>query len=353
VIRLSAIGDVLFALPAVRALRRAHPGARISWLTEDRAASIVELVSEIDECIVFPRRRFVSGLRSPIRFAPTLADVVRFYRSLRSRRFDVSIDFQSNAKSALAVAAAAAPRRIGFAAKSGREANHRVQTELVDVPAGVRHRMDKDLALLAPLGIGPSHELDFHLEPTDAARQAARAFWSALPGAGPRVVVHPSTSLHGAFKRWSAERFAELCDRLARDEQATIVVSHGPGERQLAESVRRRMREPSWTTPPSCSLIDLAALLGEADLVVGGDTGPLHLAEAAGTRVVILFGPKDPDVYGPRLAGSSAVSARLECSPCRRRACPRAFCLDFVTVDETLAACRSSLASAAGGRTPS
>lgn len=347
VIRLSAIGDVLFALPAVRALRRAYPDAHLTWLTEDRAAAIVDRVLEVDDRIVFPRRRFVAGLRSPIRFVPTLVEMFRFYRSLRRRRFDVTLDFQSNAKSALAVVAAAAPRRIGFASRSGREGNSRFQTDRVIVPPGIRHRMDKDLSLLAPLGVAPPATLDLHLDVPDAAIGAARAFWGALPGAGPRIVIHPSTSAYGAFKRWGVERLAELGDRLRREHDATIVVTYGPGERALAESVRRHMREESWLAPRAEALVELAAILGEADLVVGGDTGPLHLAEAAGTRVVILFGPKDPDVYGPRLPGSSAVSANVPCSPCRRRACPRAVCLDFVTVDAAMTACCAALVAPA------
>jgi heptosyltransferase-1 len=343
IIRLSAIGDVLFALPAVRALRRARPDAHITWLTEDRAEDLVECVAEIDHRIVFPRRRFVAGLRSPWRFVPTLLEIARFFRALRRERYDVSLDFQGNLKSGLAVAAAGAPRRIGFCSEDGREWNDRFQSERVRMPASVRHRMDKDVALLQPLGVEPPAELDFRLDVPEREREAARAFFGSISGGRPRIVLHPSTSVHGAFKRWSPSRFAELGDRLHREHGATIVITFGPAERAIAEDVSRRMSEPAWIAPRCESLLGLAAVLAEADLVVGADTGPIHLAEAAGARVVIVFGPKDAAVYGPRSPKSVAVHTAVPCSPCRRRSCPRAFCMEFVTVDQVAAACRAAL----------
>ena len=146
------------------------------------------------------------------------------------------------------------------------------------------------------------------------------------------IVIHPGTSKFGAFKRWPPEHFAALADRLARKIGAPIVLTAGPGERAQAEEVRKRMEcDASIAEPPTLS--DLTNLLGGARLVVAGDTGPAHVAAAAGAPTVTLFGPKDPLSLAPVGPHTRVARSGVRCSPCDLRFCPDPVCMSTLSVE--------------------
>jgi ADP-heptose:LPS heptosyltransferase len=246
---------------------------------------------------VYRRRRF-GWLRLP-----------RLVRELRRARYDVALDLQGNLKSGVLTRLSGAGRRTGLAPPLSREGNRWFVRELVPAPPG--HRLDAYLALLdRAVGRGP----------------AAPALLPARPRDHGSVVLHPGTSRFGAFKRWPAERFAELGDLLAERLSAPVVLTAGPGERADADAVRRRMRGGAAVaeTPSLEALVDL---LAGARLVVACDTGPAHLAAAAGVPTVVLFGPKDPAVMAPRGPRVATVRAGVRCSPCALRFCPDPVCM--------------------------
>jgi ADP-heptose:LPS heptosyltransferase len=179
----------------------------------------------------------------------------------------------------------------------------------------------------------------------DDVRDRARAFVARLSGTGPRVVLHPGTSRFGAFKRWDPGRFAALGDRLGRERNARILISWGPDEEELARSVRDRMAEPATLFPPPEGLLFLAATLAEVDLVIGADSGPMHLAALMDTPTLTLFGPKDPGVFKPMGRKSRAVWMNVECSPCQLRTCDHVTCMRSMMVDDVA---RPALALLAG-----
>jgi lipopolysaccharide heptosyltransferase I len=285
IIRLSAIGDVINTLPSVSLLRRHAADSQIVFAVEDRAKDVVVGHPDVNQVVVFPRKRWKTMIRSfDLR---VLGEFFRYVRRIRSFGFEIALDFQGNLKGALHSFFSGAPRRIGFAKGHVYEGNHLFSTERVvpDRP----HRVEKFASLLRPVGIEPK-DLRYRLPPIP-------------PFKHPRTyaVIHPGTSDHGPEKRWPKERFAELARRLNRELELDVIVTWGPGERELAESVSAIL------APATRSLMELAGIIQGARLFVSADTGPMHLAAACGTPCIALFGPKDPAVYRPYGEGHTVI----------------------------------------------
>lgn len=311
VVRLSAIGDVVNTLPAVTLLRRARPEAFLGFAVEDRARDVVVGHPLLDRVHVFPRRRWRELLRSasPRGWAQLAREVRAYAGELRAERYDVVLDEQSNLKGAAHALASRAPRRIGFARGHDYELNHLTSTEQVTPPADRPHRVDKFVSLLGALGIGGDERT--YVLPDDAGARARIEQCLTAEGIAPRsfVALHPGTSDHGAEKRWPAASFATLARQVAGTLGRPVLVTWGPGEEDLARSVCAGAAGAARLAPRTGSLLELVELLRRAAVFVSADTGPMHLAAAAGVPCVALFGPKDPAVYGPYGAGHVVIRA--------------------------------------------
>jgi len=333
IVRLSAVGDVIRALPVLAGVRARVPDARVAWLVEDRAASLLIDHPGLDGLFVYPRRRWSRALRRPWLWPRLFLEYVRFRRALRAEAFDVSIDLQGNLKSGFLVRAARAARRIGFAKGESKEGNHLFQTETVDVPEGPLHKRDRGLTLLTPLGepVAPLEPVAVAI--SDQERAAVDAY---LEREGlterPFVVLHPGTSAWAAFKAWPPERYASLAAWIRDELGLTTIVTHGPGEEALARRVANASQGSARVADALPGLGALASLVERSAAVVGADTGPVHLAAALDTPTVALFGPKDPALYAPFGASVEIVWNRVPCSPCSLRWCPDPICM--TTMDE-------------------
>ncbi len=310
VIRLSALGDVLFALETVASLKAERPDVRIDFLVEDRFADLLRGHPQLERVIVYPRRR-------KARVLPSLL-------ALRRTRYDAVLDLHGILKSALHVVFARAGRKLGYTRGGAREGAQRFYREAIDLPTPLPHRAERGHFLLRALGLrgAPARAV---LAPPDAPI----AFWPAERR--PRVVLHPGTSGFAAFKRWPLARFGELGARL-RARGIEPVVSFGPGEGDLAAAVIAGAGGGRRLDGGQLGLRGLGAVYAEADVVVAADTGPLHIAAAAGAGVVALFGPKDHTLYGPRAARQRIVWHDVPCRPCKLRTCPSPQCVLGVPV---------------------
>jgi len=349
-VRLSAIGDVLQCLHALAALRRARPRARIHWLVEDRCAAVLRGHPDLDGVLVYERRALSREAVRPWLWPRALGRAWRLVRTLRTLRPTVAVDLQGNLKGALLARLSGAPRRLGLAAgQGGKDFSHRFATEPVGIPeAARRHRADRALSLLAPLGAGPADGA----VTVGGAREAGPGVeaWLRDRGllAGGFVVLHPGTSGYGSMKRWPPGRFAALARAVRDGHGLPVLVTAGPGEEALAERVVGESRGAARRGPETRSLADLAALLARAAAVVGADTGPVHLAALLGAPTVALFGPKDPGVYAPRGPRVRVVWKQVWCSPCRLRHCDDPVCMTELRLDEVLPEVESLLAGRAG-----
>jgi ADP-heptose:LPS heptosyltransferase len=340
IIRLSALGDVVFALETLAALHAQRPQARIDWVVEDRCAEVVSGHPHLTRVVVYPRRQLVRCLRRPWLWPKAVWILLRHRAALRAVAYDAAFDLQGNTKSAMHLWSCRARRKLGFA--GAREGAQWATTERVAPPPPGLHRALRTLHLLPAIGLEarPASAVLPPLPPV------AESFWNAVPGSGPRVVMVPGSSAFGAFKRWPPERYGAVARKLGERRDARLAVSFGPGEEHLAEVVRELAGERvALLDGARHGLPGLMAILGAADLVIGGDTGPVHLAGVAGVPALAIFGPKDPARYGPRAAGSRVLRHPVPCSPCTLRQCPAPLCVLGVRTETVADAALAMLAN--------
>lgn len=290
IMRLSAMGDILHALPAVTALREARPKWQIGWAIEPRWKPLLAAEGAEGRGPAMPivdRIHIVSAkqwARSPLS-AKTLQEVRRVRRELRDERYDVCVDLQGAVRSAVIARWARVERLIGEDAPRERIARwlftERMKTRGVHVIEQAIEVMNAVVGDVLPV-VPP-------LLPEDA--EAERRV-DAISGAF--VLIHPGAGW-GA-KRWPPERYAAVARRL-RESGYNVMVNAGPGEESLANEVAE-LSDGAAVALPS-SITELIAVTRRAALVIGGDTGPVHLASALNRPVVGVFGPTDPARNGP------------------------------------------------------
>ncbi len=283
IVRMSALGDLVFALPVLHALRRELPGCTIDWLAEDRCAELPRSHPLVAETLVFPRRAWRGG-RGLLPLAASL-------RALRRREpYDLILDLQSNLKSWLHLRFLRG-HKIGFDAPLAREGAQRLLDARAPDPGRV-HRCARDLALLPAAGLRAGVPV-FAAWPLPPEAAAGLAFPPT-----PFVLLHTSVTAYGRDKEWPAERWAELARALRGAGQRPLAL-WTPGDRPGVESIVALAGGALELAPATPSLGALMALCDRAALLIGTDSGPVHLAAMRGTSVLALFGPTDPVVYAP------------------------------------------------------
>ena len=295
VVRLGSLGDIVHAFPAVAALRETFPDGKLVWLTHPRWSELAAAAGIASEVWEVETRSFLS------------VRVIR--KRIREEGFAAAIDYQGLWKSAALPFLAGVPRRIGFSSSSVREFGvPLLYTERVESRAAHVADMNGDLSLQAGAGKPTGNfSLNVKTEAKEAVRDMLRA-----SGIEEYVVLSPGGGW--LSKCWPAERYGELARRLYAEHRMRAVVNFGPGESQLVERLRATA---AGTSPVPCSgsFGELMALLQNARCVIAGDTGPMHLADALGTRVVAIFGPTDPKRNGPYLgkgAGGKGIVLRAD-----------------------------------------
>lgn len=328
IVRLGALGDLVHTVPAAAALRRAFPDGGLDWIVEAKHAPFVELVDGIDRVV----RLEGASLR-----AWTGA-----VRELRPRQYDAALDFQGLMKSAVLARSSGARRVVGFSLWHLREKAARPFYSEVEGPDTPVHVIRKNLRLLAAVGVA-SAQIEF---PLAAPVSALRDEVVAEAAGRPIALVNPGAAWPN--KRWPAERFGEVCSFLHDVRGLQPYVVWGPGEEELARAVSEASNGAARVAPAT-AVPDLLALCRAAALMVSGDTGPLHIAAAAGTPAVGIFGPTDPARNGPWSAADVSVSRYAVCRCSYARRCRRASpCLADISVAEVAAAIQRRLGPGGG-----
>src|SRR5436309_109662 len=325
IVKLGSIGDLVHTLPSLAAMRRGLPRAEISWAVERGSSEILRDNPFLDRLIEIDTKALRRGLMS----GETLRAPRQQLRLLRASAFDLALDFQGLIKSAMIARLSGARRIVGFAREALREPPSRVLLhETISVPQGL-HVIRKNLALVEgalripipaeadefqfPIAIEPAHE--------DEAANAVgvdRPYAILNPGGG------------WPTKLWSAEKFGALADELWNHFGLHSLVTHGPGEDTLAGRALSASRSGK-ARAVSLSLKGFYALARQAQVYVGGDTGPTHLAIAARTPIVGLFGPTEWWRNGSPYADDVCVERNdIGCRvDCHRRSCSQWICMDI------------------------
>ena len=290
---------MLHALPVARALRRALPGAHLTWVVEAREYAILRDQPDLDAVVPVDTRLWRRLVWRPSGAREVLSKVGRLRERIRRASFDVAIDLQGLLKSGLLTAYTGAPVRIGFSAGRCRERWNALFTNRhVTPPLSARHVVEQYLALLAPLGIDPG-PVEFHV-PVPAAAEHRMEELLVKEGVKPGdrlVAINPGAGR--ANKRWPVARFSALAERLASEAGARLLLLWGPDEAFMARDIALALPGHSALLAPPTDLGELTALLKRCRLMIANDTGPLHLAAALGTPALGLFGPTSAERNGP------------------------------------------------------
>jgi lipopolysaccharide heptosyltransferase II len=320
-LKMWGMGSIVLASPLIEAIRARHPGARIDFLSLSENRAILDMYPDFERVIEIDLRRGVVGF---------LWDTLRTIGSLRRERYDLLLDLEFFTRFSAIASFLSRPRRShGFSAKG----KWRGKLHDVEVPFNAYNHVSLNfLDLLRgdpmdpvdPAAVDGSESLPRLVAP-EGAWESCRERLVAGPAwrdGRPLVVVNPNAGDMALERRWPQEQVAELLRSLGARDDANLVVTGSPAERAYVESVVEASRIGSRITNLAgrIDIAELVALLGHADVVVTNDSGPLHIAAAAGAPTVALFGPETPTLYGPlrsREGQSHRVHyLKLACSPC-------------------------------------
>jgi heptosyltransferase-2 len=316
------VGDAVMTMPAIKAIRHAHPDASISLLVKPWVAPLFDKSSDINDIIIYEERH------------KGVAGKLALSRQLKRRNFIRAFLLQNAFDAALIAFLARIPERIGY----GRDLRSVLLTKAVPYHGEDRkmHHIEYFLELLRRAGIDAPYSVP-RIELSQEEKLAAREKLSSLKR--PVVGINPGAQF-GPAKQWRPERFSALIDRIVNDLDGSAVVFGGPAETALAEDIIGKTAVSSdrvMSMAGQTSLRELIGLIPECDAQVTTDSGPMHIGYATRTPLVAIFGSTEPDLTGPVGQGCWVIRHKTACSPCFERECTEKeamACMDAVTVDE-------------------
>jgi len=314
IIKLSSLGDLFHALPAVHNLKQGL-GATVDWVTTTGYVDLVRCFDDVDNVIGFPRKGFLRNLRD-------------FSAQLRAERYDLIIDLQGLLKSAVVTRIARGKRRIG--PSFHREGSRLFYRSVAGPRDRTRHAVIENLDIIRHLELEelpPTFHVTF---PEDTA-----------PAARPRVAICPASRWQS--KNWPIDRFIEVAKEL--QAEASIALLGSPEDVEACRQIEEALDAPCRNLAGKTSLPEMGGILQSMDLLIANDSGPVHMAAAAGTPALAIFGPTDPKRCGPFGDGHRVLETPYPCRPCRRRSCeqPDIPCITGVKVYQVLEAARDML----------
>ncbi|MDZ7337237.1 MAG: DUF488 family protein [candidate division KSB1 bacterium] len=324
--RLRFMGDIVLTTPLLRALRRAFPQARISYLAEAPFVQVLAHHPDVNELIELERQG-------------TLGAQIGLVRSLRCQHFDLAIDLLGNPRSALLLWLSGAAQRVGFDYRGRRL----LYTTVVRREPRPMTAIEFHLQVLGALGL-PVAGMQTCLVTSAEEDHWAKEFLKAKGIApGERLLVmHPGASWPA--KRWFPDRFGELARRLVKELGIRVLITVGPGEEELAQGVASIAREA--IVLGVMPIRHVMAVVKRAQVLVANDCGVLHLGPALGVPTVGVFGPGEPEIWFPYAeeAGHRVVHKELACSRCHRDFCAELRCMEAIQVEDVFSAVVQALA---------
>jgi len=319
IIKLRYIGDVLLATPTLRAIKSARPDVRITMMVNRGTEGVLSGNPDIDEILVLDKG--------------SVAVQWRLIVELRRRRFDTVLDLTDGDRSAFLSWISGAAVRIGFNDEHRRRGI--CYSAVVPPQPGLRHRIDRDLAALKSLGV-PASKTQPKLWLTEEDEAGADQLLDRLGIRREQAIIILQPGARYWFKAWPAERFAELADRLSSEYKCQILIGGSKGEEALAQRIQESATSRPVSIAGQTTLKQFAAIAKRASLFVGNDSGAMHIVAAVGTSMVALFGPSNPDEWGPRGGPAQILYRRLDCRTCFHPTCERGEqnCMRQISVSE-------------------
>ena len=316
IVKLSSIGDLFHALPAVHSLK-VGLDASIDWVTTTAYVDLVNCFDDVDHAIAFPRKNFFKHLS-------------RFKKELRANHYDLIIDLQGLLKSAAVARLARGDKRIG--PSFHREGSHLLYSAVAGVRNKDRHAVLENLDIAS------------HLEIESDASQFPVTFPDVtVSGKSPRIGICPTSRWE--TKNWPLARFAAVAKELQESLQASIVLLGGPADIKVCNQIEATLDAPCENLAGKTTLVEMGSQLQTIDLLIANDSGPVHMAAAIGKPTLVIFGPTQPHRTGPFGEGHRVIKTNLPCQPCCKRTCkqPDIPCITGVSVDSVIKAAHDML----------
>ena len=330
IIKLSSIGDIVHALPFLRTLRKNHPKAYIAWIIEKSFQDLIKCNPDLDEVIPIPTKHWRQNLN-----IKSWDEVCRTRKLLKERQFDWTFDLQGLIKTGVIARSTGAPNRVGFHRKNCREKiNTWFNNNQSDYLSSGSHIVDRCLSQLSALG-DFHFQTDFNISISAEDEHTSEDFMKK----NNKLTEKPIAGINpgGGFptKLWSIERYALLADRLAEELGFSILLTWGPGEKEMVQNIAGSMKHPSWIAPKT-TIAESIGLYKKLSLFEGGDSGPFHICWAIGVPTISVWGPTDPNRNGAYSKSHQAVFHQLNCIFCWKRKCPLGTteCMDKITVQK-------------------
>ncbi len=294
IIRLSSIGDVLLTTPVIKMLRDNYPQAQISYLVEDKAKDMVSHNPYLNQVFVFNKSKF-KRIRQNEGFLAAFRFILPLIKRIKSENFDLVLDLHSVFRSSLFSFLANTPRRIGFK----KQLSSIVYTDRLTVEPG-EHVVDEYLKALIPLEIDPVvEEKDFSIATREKDSDYVDRLLRKLGVDCSKKIIAFNPATSSISKNWSEEKFAELGDQLNAKYDLQLLILGSAADQTKVEKIINKMKSRAFNLCGKTSLKELVEVIKRLDLLITGDTGPMHMAMAVKTPIIALFGPTSPNRFGP------------------------------------------------------
>ncbi|MDP2939243.1 MAG: glycosyltransferase family 9 protein [Candidatus Omnitrophota bacterium] len=330
IIRTDRIGDVILTTPVIKAIRQSFPKSFISIMVSPVSKDIVEGNPYLDEVIVYDKKGRDKGIFG----------LFRFVLSLKKRNFDLSLNLHTKKRINLISFLAGIKQRIGY---DNNKFSFLLTTRLKDVRVqGKKHEADYCLDVLKTIGIN-TDEKQLFMPLKDASEKWAQEVLKEnnVKANDMLVAIHPDASCPS--KRWPIERFAQVCNKLIEEKGFKIAIISGQGNSKIIEIVKRYLRHPVLDLSGRTSVSQLASFLKRCNLFISNDSGPVHIAQAVGTPVIVIFGRNQaglsPIRWAPLGKNNIILHKDVGCKVCLAHNCKIGFiCLAAISVKEILEA---------------
>ena len=289
IVKLGSIGDVIHSLPVLCTLRTTFPESFIGWVVEEAAFPVLQGNQDLNELILLERKK-LTGISS-------VSYINYWIRRLQEKDFDTVFDLHNLLKSGMISYFSGAPLRVGF--RKMREGNFLFMNHRIKPSPHCRHAVEKYLNLLRALGVDESQWVKrFPLTWNNEDEAIVHRFMvdNQLHQGGALVAINPGANW--SSKQWMPERYAKVADEIMKWFGVRVLILWGPGERSIAESLLNKMSRPGILSPQT-TIKQLMALIHRCDLLISGDSAPVHIAAALKIPTVTLFGPSDPNRNAP------------------------------------------------------
>lgn len=325
IIKPSSLGDVIHALPLLKALRDQYPDSKIDWVISSALVELLDKHPMIDDLIIINKDSWKDIYRLP----ETLKEIKRLIRQLRARYYDMVIDLQGLLRSGIIAGITKSQVKIGFA--NAREGSHLFYNKKILIKDSL-HAVDRYLGVVRAVGV-EVREVEFPIVVDKDAENRIRD----ITRRNQYVLVFPSA--RWLTKRWPMERFASLISEI----KMPVIISGSEDDQPLCDNIIRLAKEINNSTDVinlcgRTRLGELIALINNARLIITNDSGPMHISAALNRPTVAIFGPTDPEITGPykwkEKNNISVINAKVDCSPCRKKKrCDHLSCMMKISVD--------------------